>query len=141
MEYAAPEDGNIPEVADDIGRLRMCFTMKERGEMLRDRFGATFYKDPKDFYIFRDLAKSSHTAAVRQTSVNETKYNLLGILFRSLVHTSIRVNTRIGFVSIVCTHYDRLIRYRVPDSQTGSPPTTRLTQSDSLASIKPFLRI
>ena len=55
VEYTAPEEGTLPEVAADIGRLRMCFTMEERCEMLRDRFGATFYEDPKDFYVFRDL--------------------------------------------------------------------------------------
>ena len=56
VEYGASEDGNgIPEIADDIGRLRMCFPMEERCEVLRDHFGATFYEDPKDFYIFRDL--------------------------------------------------------------------------------------
>jgi hypothetical protein len=55
VEYEALEDQGNPSVADDIGRLRMCFTMKERCEMLRDRFGATFYEDPKDCHIFQDL--------------------------------------------------------------------------------------
>ena len=55
VEYTAPEEGTLPEVAADIGQLRMCFTMEERCEMLRDRFGPTFYEDPKDFYFFRDL--------------------------------------------------------------------------------------
>jgi hypothetical protein len=55
VEYTAPEEGTLPEVAADIGRLRLCFTMEERCEMLRDRVGATFYEDPKDFYAFRDL--------------------------------------------------------------------------------------
>jgi hypothetical protein len=55
VEHAALEDQDHPSVADDIGRLRMCFTMEEKCEMLRDRFGPTFYEDPKDFHIFRDL--------------------------------------------------------------------------------------
>jgi hypothetical protein len=55
VEYAAPEHENIPVVADDIGRLHMCFTIEERCEMLRDYFGPTFYENPKDFCVFRDL--------------------------------------------------------------------------------------
>jgi hypothetical protein len=35
----------------------MCFAVKEKFEMLRDRFGATFYEGPNDFYIFRDLRR------------------------------------------------------------------------------------
>jgi len=55
--YEADEDGDIPLIPEDIGRLRLCFTMEERCELLRRRFGATFYADPEEFHFLRDSEK------------------------------------------------------------------------------------
>jgi hypothetical protein len=40
------------KIPEDIGRLRMALTNKERCKLLRTRFGAVYYKDPREYAGF-----------------------------------------------------------------------------------------
>ena len=47
-----PKDQNEvseDKVPEDIGRLRMAFTMEQRCEMLTNQFGVRYYHDWKDY--------------------------------------------------------------------------------------------
>ena len=45
--WAGVDEDNLCD--EDVGRLKMARTMNERCALLRDRFGATFYEDVKDY--------------------------------------------------------------------------------------------
>lgn len=58
--------GNI-KTPEEVGRLRMVFTNRERCDLLRNRFGAVFYKDPKDYAGF-----ANHRGLVNRRCTSST---------------------------------------------------------------------
>lgn len=55
--YEAEPEGDAPILPGDIGRLKLCFAMEERCEMLKTHFGATFYPNANEISYLADLGE------------------------------------------------------------------------------------